>query len=1294
MNWPDPNITLAPFTYPPISLTYNTVGTYPICIEGFNTNTYGCLPDTFCCDVIVTASTVTSYFTVSQNEGCEDEDFIFTDLSTYDPNNETQWCFDYDPVNGVPMAGATWTPPITQPIIPYQYTHFFTDAGCYYVAVRTENVLSGDVNIYVYQDANGPVPLIIHPKPNTDFIEHDVCIGVQDTWLDDSDIDPLPCNTNIPENINSRVWEVKDPNGIWTNAGSSINLTHTFLTAGTWAIKLTCFSDYGCSEPKEYDITVYDLPIADFYVVPDTICLGDTTIFRDNSIDGSWPVNTWIWDYGDSPTNIDTITTYVDATNSYYYSGNYIVGLTVIDNFGCSNTFEDTINISPNINAFFTSINTVCFEDSSFIDGTGSSSTTDYWSWDFNLDGIEDANGNTVHHTFPNSGWNVITLTTYNYLTTDTCFDSMTDSIYVYANPNTEFTTDTVCFGEQTNFINLTENSIDADSMSYLWEFYDTVGGVVGTITSSMYEPLYEFVDAPGGWFTVSLTMTDTNLCYSTYTDSVLVAEVPTAIVSDTSICNLGTICLTGIHTSESGTFSITQWQWSSPTGSFTPGGDTLEFPCITFNNFGNNQIITLEVTDSIGCTDITSSFIDVYQNPIADFYIDTLLYKLCSNDSVRILDNSQTPSGAPVDSWDWDFDFNASPPNSTFEDNTILYSNTSGDQDILLIITDVNGCTDLLDSTIYLNTPPIASFTATNVCANENVLLTNTSVASSDAGIESANWIYVDGINIPSIDSFYLYQNINEFEGAIVEAIIIVSDSNNCIDSDTVSTIEIHPIPDIDFSTDPICENDNLTFCDNSSFGSSLIFPLDAFTTYNWLFNATDASNLDSCFTLATNDLSYPAGTYNVSLEINTSFYSDASNSYCSETLLQNVIIIDNPEYTDTFILSKYPPCGPSINLNFSSTQNNVSYFDYTFDSPIIYSTNSALDFDIQLTNPYNYSLYVELRNEQEKTCYLFDTLWIPTYPNPVAAFTYNGNLCENEPICFFNESYIADTAGNTYLNSLLLDNDLTNDSLYINSYSWNFGNGSPISADFEPCIDYDAINGQSYTYFPELIITTNNNCTDTILSSGVPISPAPIARIIPNPPNNTGINSGEFYFDGTYSSTSDGSNLSYNAYNFTWITAGDSIRNRPPTPDYITYQYQQGSTYYEIYLLIQDDINGCSSLDSAELFVDYFKGLYVPNALAPNGNSGEPAYFLPKGKSLKAYHLQIFDTWGNMVWETSAISVPDGKPIYPWLGNTLDNKPLPQGTYIWKIYARFTDGTVWPGINGETTGPIYLIR
>ena len=100
-------------------------------------------------------------------------------------------------------------------------------------------------------------------------------------------------------------------------------------------------------------------------------------------------------------------------------------------NYTINLAIEETINISPNINAFFTSITTVCYGEETFIDGRGSSSTTDYWSWDLNLDSIENANGDTINYTFPNSGWNVITLTTYNYLTTDTCVGYITDSIYM-----------------------------------------------------------------------------------------------------------------------------------------------------------------------------------------------------------------------------------------------------------------------------------------------------------------------------------------------------------------------------------------------------------------------------------------------------------------------------------------------------------------------------------------------------------------------------------------------------------------------------------------------------------------------------------------------------------------------------------------------------------------------------------------------------------------------------------------------------------------------------------------------
>ena len=137
MNWPDPNPNLAPCNAPPISLTYNSAGIYNICLEGYNTNTYGCLPETYCCSITVTSSTVTSYFTVPADEGCEDENFVFTDLSTYDPNNVTKWCFDIDPSTGLPNPGSSWTPTQPQSPTPNQYNHQFNDPGCYYVGLST-----------------------------------------------------------------------------------------------------------------------------------------------------------------------------------------------------------------------------------------------------------------------------------------------------------------------------------------------------------------------------------------------------------------------------------------------------------------------------------------------------------------------------------------------------------------------------------------------------------------------------------------------------------------------------------------------------------------------------------------------------------------------------------------------------------------------------------------------------------------------------------------------------------------------------------------------------------------------------------------------------------------------------------------------------------------------------------------------------------------------------------------------------------------------------------------------------
>ena len=53
----------------------------------------------------------------------------------------------------------------------------------------------------------------------------------------------------------------------------------------------------------------------------------------------------------------------------------------------------------------------------------------------------------------------------------------------------------------------------------------------------------------------------------------------------------------------------------------------------------------------------------------------------------------------------------------------------------------------------------------------------------------------------------------------------------------------------------------------------------------------------------------------------------------------------------------------------------------------------------------------------------------------------------------------------------------------------------------------------------------------------------------------------------------------------------------------------------------------------------MNYFKGLQVPNALTANINNEETSLFWPKGEALAEYRLQIFDIWGNIIWESTEL-------------------------------------------------------
>jgi gliding motility-associated-like protein len=92
-----------------------------------------------------------------------------------------------------------------------------------------------------------------------------------------------------------------------------------------------------------------------------------------------------------------------------------------------------------------------------------------------------------------------------------------------------------------------------------------------------------------------------------------------------------------------------------------------------------------------------------------------------------------------------------------------------------------------------------------------------------------------------------------------------------------------------------------------------------------------------------------------------------------------------------------------------------------------------------------------------------------------------------------------------------------------------------------------------------------------------------------------------------------------------------------------------------YIVELKVQDE-NGCR--DSVRSEIQIPEDLIFPDAFSPNGD-GINDFFQIQSSGMKDYSLQIFDRWGNQVFESN-------KPGYYWNGRTSNGTLVPAGTYF----------------------------
>ncbi|WP_439184027.1 PKD domain-containing protein [Carboxylicivirga taeanensis] len=160
----------------------------------------------------------------------------------------------------------------------------------------------------------------------------------------------------------------------------------------------------------------------------------------------------------------------------------------------------------------------------------------------------------------------------------------------------------------------------------------------------------------------------------------------------------------------------------------------------------------------------------------------------------------------------------------------------------------------------------------------------------------------------------------------------------------------------------------------------------------------------------------------------------------------------------------------------------------------------------------------------------------------------------------------------------------------------------------------------------------------------------------------------------------------MSINAVNWLW-EFGDGQTSNERNPSY-TYSNEG---LYTVTLTVQNAL-GCENSMVKEGAVKALLSGYVefPNAFKPRpggaGNSGtigerNDAIFKPKHRDVESYHIQIFNRWGQLIFESA--NVDEG-----WDGN-YKGQLAPQAVYVYKVSGKFTNGREF-----SKAGSILLVR
>lgn len=410
--------------------------------------------------------------------------------------------------------------------------------------------------------------------------------------------------------------------------------THIFTGNGVYTVRLIVRDTGACNDTFTARIRVYARPQANFKVA--NACALSAAHFTDVSVaDSGDRVSLWSWDFGNG-----SKATAKDTFISYNSTGTYTIRLLVQSDQNCRDTLIQNLVIYKKPTGS-SNLRQACKNSQIQFTADTLSKALGYF-WDFGDSSFFSAR--LASHVYTRTGF-IFPVLTVNYGTTQCKTDI--DSILIHNLPDADFTVPSAiqCFDGNRVCIKTKTGRLKARNAIFDDGYFDDFSPLTDTLICHSY------TDPKGGSYHLTLELTDSNNCFSSFTLTHPVVIHPELKADFSSSGNNGCdqtqVTLTNrSNVSPSGLLKYV-WNFGDSTA------DSTQWTA--FNHVYHTDgsfTIRLTITDTNGCT---SSFTDSRQiintRFTIDAYVDSSNGKCYNN---NIFTFKQTPVPGAFIRWDF----------------------------------------------------------------------------------------------------------------------------------------------------------------------------------------------------------------------------------------------------------------------------------------------------------------------------------------------------------------------------------------------------------------------------------------------------------------------------------------------------------------------------------------------------------------------------------------------------------------------------------------------------------------